>query len=119
MEAAIPGSLRGRVWTWFMTSFMSARTPGLFNQLLNHEAKGSSDERINSDIASYVLLALLAAVYLTLPQCMVRPQYLRRAQLARESRLAEPYSCLFQFRSFGVLTSDDTGGGCAPRSLRG
>lgn len=54
LEAGIPSSLRGRVWAWFMASSMSARVPGLFDQLLNHD-RGASDARIDDDIASYVL----------------------------------------------------------------
>ena len=118
MEAAIPGSLRGKVWAWFLTASMSARMPGLFSQFLDHDAKGSSDERIDSDIASYVRPALLSAFYLTLSQCVVGPQYLCRAQLARANRLAEPYPCLFQLRTCGIRTTDDASGGYASRSLR-
>ncbi len=51
LEAGIPSSLRGKVWAWFMAPSMSARVPGLFNELLTHD-KGASDVRIGADVAT-------------------------------------------------------------------
>ncbi|KAK4687838.1 hypothetical protein P7C73_g2277, partial [Tremellales sp. Uapishka_1] len=51
LETGIPASLRGKVWAWFMAGSMSARTPGLYQDLLSHD-KGLEDERIDRDVAS-------------------------------------------------------------------
>ncbi len=49
VEAGIPSSLRGKVWAWFMSSSMSARVPGLYQQLLAHD-RGKWGEAIDRDV---------------------------------------------------------------------
>jgi hypothetical protein len=49
LESGIPASLRGKVWAWFMSGSMSARVPGLYQQLLEHD-KRTVDEKIDQDI---------------------------------------------------------------------
>ncbi|ORY26333.1 rab-GTPase-TBC domain-domain-containing protein [Naematelia encephala] len=51
LDAGIPASLRGRVWAWFMSGQMSARVPGLYQELLDHD-KGQADEQIERDVRS-------------------------------------------------------------------
>jgi hypothetical protein len=82
MDVGIPGSLRGKVWAWFMASSMSARVPGLFNQLLDHD-KGTYDNRIDADVASLVLPHLLHACLISV-QGVVRSQHLFGTELTRK-----------------------------------
>ncbi|RXK39913.1 hypothetical protein M231_02847 [Tremella mesenterica] len=49
LENGIPSSLRGRVWTWFLSSQMIARRKGLYQELLEHD-KGFIDQQIEYDI---------------------------------------------------------------------
>jgi hypothetical protein len=51
IEAGIPASLRGRVWAWFMTPIMTARRPGLYQELLDHNRDDKKlAERIDRDV---------------------------------------------------------------------
>lgn len=53
IEHGIPASLRGRVYAWFMTPIMSARRPGLYQELLDHDRNDSRlAEKIDSDVES-------------------------------------------------------------------
>lgn len=54
VEGGIPASLRGRVWAWFLSGTMSARRPGLYTQLLEHEKRGDVEGRIDRDVARWV-----------------------------------------------------------------
>ncbi|KAK8864699.1 hypothetical protein IAR55_001951 [Kwoniella newhampshirensis] len=49
LDAGVPASLRGRVWAWFMAGTLSARVPGLYQELLEHD-NGQEDERIDRDV---------------------------------------------------------------------
>ncbi|ODN97903.1 hypothetical protein I350_07538 [Cryptococcus amylolentus CBS 6273] len=51
IESGVPNSLRGRVWAWFMAGTLSARVPGLYGELLEHD-KGLEDDRIERDVVS-------------------------------------------------------------------
>ncbi|WVQ79628.1 hypothetical protein IAT38_001728 [Cryptococcus sp. DSM 104549] len=51
LEAGVPNSLRGRVWAWFMAGTLSARVPGLYQELLEHD-RGREDERIERDVTA-------------------------------------------------------------------
>lgn len=51
IDSGIPSSLRGKVWAWFMSSSMSARVPGLYQQLLAHD-KGKWGDAIDRDVAT-------------------------------------------------------------------
>lgn len=53
LESGIPGSLRGKVWAWFMAPQMSARRNGLYHELLDHD-KGAADDKMDKDILAYV-----------------------------------------------------------------
>lgn len=51
IESGIPASLRGRVWAWFMMPIMSARRPGLYQELLEHDRDDKKlAQRIDSDV---------------------------------------------------------------------
>jgi hypothetical protein len=50
LEQGVPSSLRGRVWGWFMSASLSARVPGLYEQLLAHD-KGQPTPDIDADVA--------------------------------------------------------------------
>ncbi|WVW84273.1 hypothetical protein I302_106303 [Kwoniella bestiolae CBS 10118] len=50
LDAGVPSSLRGKVWAWFMANTLSARTPGLYQELIAHD-QGQEDERIDKDVA--------------------------------------------------------------------
>ncbi|WRT66684.1 uncharacterized protein IL334_003644 [Kwoniella shivajii] len=50
LDAGVPSSLRGKVWAWFMAGTLSARTPGLYQELIEHD-NGLEDERIDKDVA--------------------------------------------------------------------
>ncbi|WVF71143.1 hypothetical protein IAT40_005940 [Kwoniella sp. CBS 6097] len=50
LDAGVPSSLRGKVWAWFMANTLSAKTPGLYQELIEHD-NGNEDERIDRDIA--------------------------------------------------------------------
>ncbi|KAI9639156.1 putative rab GTPase activator [Dioszegia hungarica] len=53
IESGIPASLRGRVWAWFMMPIMTARRPGLYQELLDHDREDRRlAERIDSDVAA-------------------------------------------------------------------
>lgn len=60
LESGVPSSLRGKVWAWFMSSQMSARVPGLYQELLDHD-KGQADEQIERDVATWVSSLLLSS----------------------------------------------------------
>ncbi|WWD16988.1 hypothetical protein CI109_101424 [Kwoniella shandongensis] len=49
LDAGVPSSLRGKVWAWFMAGTLSARVPGLYQELLEHD-NGQEDERIDRDV---------------------------------------------------------------------
>lgn len=51
LEGGIPASLRGRVWAWFMSGTMSARKPGLYAQLLEHE-RSDVEGRLERDVTT-------------------------------------------------------------------
>lgn len=51
VENGIPSSLRGRVWAWFMAPSMSARVPGLYDELCGHDRLSVSDDQIEHDVA--------------------------------------------------------------------
>ncbi|WWC89004.1 uncharacterized protein L201_003921 [Kwoniella dendrophila CBS 6074] len=51
LDAGVPSSLRGKVWAWFMANTLSARTPGLYQELIEHD-KGLEDQRIDRDVAN-------------------------------------------------------------------
>ncbi|WVQ77904.1 hypothetical protein IAR50_007610 [Cryptococcus sp. DSM 104548] len=51
IESGVPNSLRGRVWAWFMAGTLSARVPGLYGELLEHD-KGLEDDRIERDVVN-------------------------------------------------------------------
>ncbi|WWD03223.1 hypothetical protein V865_001274 [Kwoniella europaea PYCC6329] len=51
LDAGVPSSLRGKVWAWFMANTLSARTPGLYQELIAHD-NGLEDERIDKDVAA-------------------------------------------------------------------
>ncbi|OCF31932.1 hypothetical protein I316_06314 [Kwoniella heveanensis BCC8398] len=50
LDAGVPSSLRGKVWAWFMANTLSAKTPGLYQELIEHD-NGNEDERIDRDVA--------------------------------------------------------------------
>lgn len=51
IEHGVPASLRGRVWAWFMAGHMSARRPGLYQELLDHWKENESlEKRIDQDV---------------------------------------------------------------------
>ncbi|OCF60866.1 hypothetical protein L486_00510 [Kwoniella mangroviensis CBS 10435] len=50
LDAGVPSSLRGKVWAWFMANTLSARTPGLYQELIAHD-NGLEDGRIDKDVA--------------------------------------------------------------------
>ncbi|WVR06760.1 hypothetical protein IAU60_003795 [Kwoniella sp. DSM 27419] len=50
LDAGVPASLRGKVWAWYMAHTLSARTPGLYQELIEHD-NGLEDDRIDKDIA--------------------------------------------------------------------
>ncbi|WVQ99720.1 hypothetical protein IAU59_006862 [Kwoniella sp. CBS 9459] len=50
LDAGVPSSLRGKVWAWFMANTLSAKTPGLYQELIEHD-NGNEDERIDKDVA--------------------------------------------------------------------
>ncbi|WWC69886.1 uncharacterized protein I206_103829 [Kwoniella pini CBS 10737] len=51
LDAGVPSSLRGKVWAWFMANTLSARTPGLYQELIEHD-NGLEDEKITKDVAA-------------------------------------------------------------------
>ncbi|KAL7422049.1 hypothetical protein Q5752_003822 [Cryptotrichosporon argae] len=51
LDAGVPASLRGRVWAWFMSAQMSARVPGLYQELLGHD-KGNAQAQIDRDVST-------------------------------------------------------------------
>ncbi|WWC62211.1 uncharacterized protein I303_104806 [Kwoniella dejecticola CBS 10117] len=51
LDAGVPSSLRGKVWAWFMAGTLSARTSGLYQELIEHD-NGLENERINKDVAA-------------------------------------------------------------------
>lgn len=53
IESGIPASLRGKVWGWFMSGSMSARVPGLYQQLLEQGKSRVEENQIERDIATH------------------------------------------------------------------
>jgi hypothetical protein len=51
IEHGVPASLRGRVWAWFMAGHMSAKRPGLYQELLDHwKANEALERRVDLDV---------------------------------------------------------------------
>lgn len=50
-DHGIPSSLRGKVWAWFMSPAMSARAPGLYEELCSHD-KAVPMDQIDRDVAT-------------------------------------------------------------------